>query len=225
MFRRLHAFYNPWFILPFLVWAVLGISLLLAFDRMILFSTVNLHHTALLDRIMIIMTKFGQAEGIIPVLLFMLVFRSCRNWWYILAAFVCNGAPAIFIQILKGIFNAPRPFEYYKADPGWIHFDAAWGHHLLHHSFPSGHAAGAFSMCCFLSMILPKRLSWLGTVVFFLALFICYTRMYLAAHFYADVYVGSLIGTTTTIFCFALMRRWSNQSFEIVPGYKKDIEP
>jgi membrane-associated phospholipid phosphatase len=39
--------------------------------------------------------------------------------------------------------------------------------------------------------------------------------MYLAAHFYLDIFVGSILGTLTTIFCFALMRRWSNRSFKI----------
>ncbi len=208
-----------------MIWAMIGVVLLVIFDRMVLFSTVNLHHTALLDTIMLIMTNLGDGIGIIPILLAMLVFQSCRNWWYLLAATICNGVPALLIQVLKGIFNAPRPFEFYKDDPSWIHFDARWGEHLLHHSFPSGHSAGVFSMCCFLSMILPSRFAWFGIVLFFLALLVGYTRMYLAAHFYADVYVGSLIGTTTTMFCFALMRRWSNRSFQIVPGMAYRNEP
>jgi membrane-associated phospholipid phosphatase len=216
MIRRLRAFYNPWFIIPFLTWAFIGAVMLLIFDRRALFSTVNMHHNDLLDIIMAGLTELGNGIGIFIMLISLLIFKSCRNWWYAIAAVVCNVVPAIVIQLLKGIFNAPRPFEYYKADAGWIHFNDAWGEKLLHHSFPSGHSAGIFSLCCFLALIVPPHRSGLGLVLFLLALLVGYTRMYLAAHFFADVYVGSMLGTTTTLFCFALMRRWSNQSFTIV---------
>ncbi len=216
MLRRLRAFYNPWFIIPFLIWAMAGAIMLLIFDRRILFGTVNMHHTDLLDVIMHALTEMGNGVGITVVLLLLLVFKSCRNWWYALAAVMCNVVPALVIQVLKGVFNAPRPFEYYKSDPAWIHFNNAWGEKLLHHSFPSGHSAGIFSLCCFLSLILPPHRSAWGLFLLFFALLVCYTRMYLAAHFFADVYVGSMLGTTTTLFCFALMRRLSNQSFTVV---------
>ena len=218
MIRHLRAFYNPWFVIPFLIWALLGAVLLLVFDRQVLFGTVNTHHTALLDTIMHVLTEMGNGVGISIVLLSLLVFKSCRNWWYFFAAIFCNVIPALLVQLLKGIFDAPRPFEYYKSDSSWIHFDPSWGEKLFFHSFPSGHSAGVFSMCCFLSLILPAHRSGWGLALFFFALLVCYTRMYLAAHFYADVYVGSLLGTTTTLFCFALMRRWSNRSFTIVTG-------
>lgn len=218
MIRHLRAFYNPWFIIPFLIWALTGAVLLLVFDRQVLFATVNLHHTPFLDMVMRGLTEMGNGVGIAIVLLSMLAFKSCRDWWYFAAAVVCNVVPALLIQVLKNIFDAPRPFEYYKTDPGWIHFDPSWGEKLLHHSFPSGHSAGVFSMCCFLSLILPSHRSGWGLALFFFALLVGYTRMYLAAHFYADVYVGSLLGTTATLFCFALMRRWSNRSFRIVTG-------
>ena len=163
-----------------------------------------------------VLTEMGNGVGIGIVLLSLLVFKACRNWWYFFAAILCNVLPAILVQILKGIFDAPRPFEYYKTDAAWIHFDPSWGEKLFHHSFPSGHSAGIFSLCCFLSLILPAHRSAFGLFFFFFAILVCYTRMYLAAHFYADVYVGSLLGTTTTIFCFALMRRWSNESYNII---------
>ncbi len=219
MIRRLRAFYNPWFIIPFLLWALLGALLLLIFDRRALFATVNLHHTDLLDSVMNLLTGLGNGIGIVIVLLALLVFRSCRNWWYAAAAIVCNLVPGILIQVLKAAFHAPRPFKYYSTMGGadWIHYSTAWGERLMgDNSFPSGHSAGIFSLCCFLSLILPAHRSAWGIFLFSMALLVGYTRMYLAAHFFADVYVGSMLGTTTTLFCFALMRRWSNQSFHII---------
>ena len=218
MLRHLRASYNPWFIFPFLVWVLCGAGLLMTFDRRVLFATVNMNHTPLLDVVMYWLSKIGET-GVPIILVSLLVFKSCRNWWYILAAAVCNGLPALLIQVLKSWFDEDRPFEWFanqKIAIDWIHFDPTWGDKLYHHSFPSGHSAGIFSLCCFLSMILPKRYTWMGVLLFILALAVGYTRMYLAAHFYADVFVGSIVGTTATLFCFAMMCRISNRSFIIV---------
>jgi membrane-associated phospholipid phosphatase len=120
---------------------------------------------------------------------------------------------------VKSFVDAPRPLEFYKQDilrnADWVHIREHWPH-LFHRSFPSGHAGGVFSLCCFLSMILPRGWGRAGLLLFFVALIVAYSRMYLAAHFYLDIFVGSLLGTVTTLFCFALMRRWSNRSFRIV---------
>lgn len=193
---------------------MIGALLLLIFGSPAIFTTVNTHHTPFFDRVMFAMTHLGDGNGIIVILAAMLLFKACRNWWYMLAALVCNGLPGLIIWLLKMAFAAPRPLTYFKNAP-WIHIKDNW-HHLYADSFPSGHSQGIFSLCCFLSLLLPKRFAWVGLILFFISLFVLYTRMYLAAHFYADVYFGSLIGTSTTLFFFALMRRISNQAFPAV---------
>ncbi len=198
---------------------LVGSILLMVFDRKQLFFAVNLHHTALLDNVMRAITEVGDGTGTTIILLMMAVlFKSCRNWWFVLAAAFCNIAPAILIQAIKSMVQAPRPLEYYKLEltenPTLIHIREHWPH-LFHRSFPSGHSGSVFSMCCFISMILPKGWGRAGLLLFFVALLVAYSRMYLAAHFYLDIFVGSILGTITTIFCFALMRRWSNRSFVI----------
>jgi membrane-associated phospholipid phosphatase len=205
--KRPFTSYNRFFLLPFLVWIVVGAILLIRFDRRVLFGAVNMNHTEALDSVMYALTNLGDGIGIIFVLLLLVAIPKLRNWWYAVAAIACNAIPAIIIQILKGVFDAPRPFEYYKGDDTWIHFSEAWGEHLHYHSFPSGHSAGAFSLFCFLSCLLPRRYQWVGIPLFLLALTVGYTRMYLAAHFYADVYVGSVIGTVVTLACFSFVRR------------------
>lgn len=220
MIRRLRAFYNPWYIIPFLIWALIGSVLLVIYDKRLLFSTINLHHTPALDSLMYMLTGLGNGFGISLILVCLLLFKSCRNWWYVIAACCCNILPALLVQLLKAIFQSPRPFAYFDKAGGseWIHHSSAWGERLMGNtSFPSGHSAGIFSVCCFLALILPAHRSAWGLVLFAMALLVGYTRMYLAAHFFADVYVGSLLGTASTLFCFAIMRRWSNQSFKIVP--------
>jgi membrane-associated phospholipid phosphatase len=165
-------------------------------------------------------TEIGDGVGSAVILLLLVIFfKSCRNWWFVLAAALCNIAPALLIQGIKSFVAAPRPLEYYKLeisrDPAWLHIRDHWPR-LFHRSFPSGHSGCIFSLCCFISMILPKGWTRAGLVLFFVAIVVAYSRMYLAAHFYLDIFVGSMLGTIGTMFCFALMRRWSNQSFRIV---------
>lgn len=198
---------NPWFFYPFLVWVGAGGAMLAFFDRKQLFEAVNTHHSEAADTFMQNITNFGDAQAIIPVLLMLIAVPKLRNWWYFIAAVVCSAVPALVIQILKGIFNAPRPFEYYKADSSWIHFSKAWGDMLYHHSFPSGHSGGAFSLFCFLALLLPQKYRWVGLPLFLFALTVGYSRMYLAAHFFADVYAGSIVGTVVTLVLFLLMKK------------------
>lgn len=216
LLRHLRASYNPWFMIPFILWMIAGILLFASFGRDELFRAVNQNHTPFLDTVMWCATFIGDGLGSAIILLsMMLFFRSCRNWWYVLAAVVCNIAPAILIQVIKNIVQAPRPFEYYKLDAAWIHYLDNWDK-LHHNSFPSGHSGSVFSMCCFLSMILPKGQLRIGLGLFVLALLVAYSRMYLAAHFYADIFVGSLLGTIGSVLCMALMRHVGKRSFRIV---------
>ena len=177
---------------------LVGGVLLGTYSRRQLFETVNTRHTEVLDAVMSTVTHFGNGVAIIGILLLLVAVPRLRNWWYAIAAVACNALPALAIQILKGIFNAPRPFEYFKNDPSWIHFSTAWGDVLYHHSFPSGHSGGAFSLYCFLALLLPPRHRWLGLPLILFALLVGYSRLYLAAHFFADEYVGSIVGTVLT---------------------------
>jgi membrane-associated phospholipid phosphatase len=195
---------------------LLGALLLMFSSRDVIFRTANLNHSDFLDYFMFGLTELGDGIAATVILLLMpAIFKSCRNWWFVLAALICNVAPALLVQVVKSLVNAPRPLKYYELDPSWIHLREHWPR-LFERSFPSGHSACIFSLCCFLAMILPKSVERWGLGFFILALLVAYSRMYVAAHFYADIFVGSLLGTLGTIFCFALMRRWSNKSFVIV---------
>ncbi len=198
--------YNPFFVYPFLVWLVVGGYLLANYSKEYLFSFVNSRHTPFLDDLMYGITHFGQAETVIPLLLFLLVFPSFRNWWYVATALVCNLVPMFTQQGMKAWFDEPRPLKYFS-DADWIHKLPHWPS-LYHHSFPSGHTEGAFSFFCFLSLLLyPSHRPW-ATLFFLLALLVGYSRMYLAAHFFADVYVGSMVGFVITTLCFLFMNEY-----------------
>lgn len=200
--------YNPYFILPFTLWAVIGGVLLTAFDAKTLFTFFNGHHTSVMDVIMYKITWIGEGVLSAVVLLSLLGMSSLRNWWYVSLALVCNIIPSLVItQLLKNAVDAPRPLNLFKGTT-WVHHEAIWPL-LLEHSFPSGHTCAAFSLFALLAMLLKKKYQAWGIVFFALALLVGYSRMYVAAHFFLDVYVGSIIGTVFVILVIFVMRKYS----------------
>ena len=87
----------------------------------------------------------------------------------------------------------------------------------MERSFPSGHTSAAFTLFCLVAILLPRPYRYWGVVFFILALLIGYSRIYLAAHFFLDVYVGSIIGTIFTLIVLAIMNSRAHLFF------KKDV--
>jgi membrane-associated phospholipid phosphatase len=181
------------------------------------FALINTHHSSFSDVLMYYTTWVGEGLTITIILLTLLGHASLRNWWYFTTALLCNVLPTIITQIIKNTVDAPRPLKYF-GEPQWIHMQADWPK-LFSHSFPSGHSTGAFSMFCFLSMLLPKRYRFVGFIFFLCALMVGYSRIYLAAHFLQDVYGGSIIGGLGALIIFAVMRRYQDVFFR-----KKDLK-
>lgn len=194
--------YNLYFIAPFLIWVVVGAILLLTQGDDTIFRFVNLHYSSFLDVLMKNSTVLGEGLFIAIVLLMLLAARSFRNWWYICTALMATVLPSVITQIVKRQIDAPRPLKHFS-NADWIHFLPGW-ERLMEHSFPSGHTCGAFSFFAFLSMLLPKPYRILGLVFFFLSLLVGYSRIYLAVHFFSDIYIGSIIGTSVAILAAVL---------------------
>lgn len=186
--------------------------LLCFFNRDILFATVNTNHTPAADMIFYYVSQMGEAYSIIICLLVLFGIQSFRNWWYFVAALVCNILPTITEQWLKHFFNSPRPLNYYN-HAAWIHVADGWPQ-LMSDSFPSGHSTGSFAFFCFLSFLLKERYRKFGILFFILALAVCYSRIYLAAHFFTDVYAGSLIGGSMCIILFSILRKYQYVFFK-----------
>lgn len=203
--------FNLYFILPFILWVIIGGALLLQYDQQTLFAFFNTHHSSIMDGIMYQITWIGEGTLSAIVLLSLLAVGSLRNWWYLALAIVCNIVPSLVItQLLKRSFDAPRPLNIFKGAT-WVHHEANWPM-LYEHSFPSGHTCAAFSLFALLAMLLNKRYKAWGLIFFILAILVGYSRMYLAAHFFLDVYVGSIIGSLFVILSIYVMRKFAKPS-------------
>lgn len=212
MLKRPTVSNNLYFLVPYVLWLIVGGIILAFFSKQMLFALVNTHHSSVLDVIMYYTTWMGEGATITIVLLLLLGLSSLRNWWYFVAALVCNVIPTIIEQSLKSYYNSPRPLNYFH-HAAWIHIAPNWPQ-LMNKSFPSGHSTGSFAFFCFLAMLLPEKYRKFGLLFFFMALSVCYSRMYLAAHFYEDVYVGSFIGGTVCVLLLSLMKRYQPYFFK-----------
>ena len=196
---------NEWFLIPFLIWIIGGGVALALFDHRSLFAVVNTHHNLVFDYLMVYVTKLGEGFLGIIIMLVLLFKKSFRNRHYFFAALLCNAIPAILVQIIKAYYNEPRPMAVFNK-ANWIHFLPQW-EVLMENSFPSGHTSAAFCLFAFLSMFLTKRFKKFGFLFFLLALFVAYSRLYLAAHFFLDVYVSSILGVSFTVFVIYFLQK------------------
>lgn len=195
-----------------MLWVIGGGIALFLVPKNQLFLYINTHYSRFGDVFMYYVTWLGQAELIIPVLLLLMVIPRFRNWWYFATALVSNLVPFFIQHYIKGLLNMPRP-QLVFSNPPRIHCLPDWPV-LLHSSFPSGHSEGAFSFFCFLSLLLSARYKKFGILFFLLALCVCYSRIYLAAHFFSDVYVGSIIGMAGTTLFFSIMAHYRGAFFK-----------
>ena len=141
-------------------------------------------HTPFLDKIMVFITRLGDA-GIIWIVLsivLLLIPKTRKSGAVMVVALVvdvllCN-------IVLKNLVARTRPY------------DVNTGVHLLvaklhDYSFPSGHTAASFASVTALYLAGEKKL-WKFALV--LACLIAISRLYLYVHYPTDVFGGILFG-------------------------------
>ena len=181
----------------------------LFFTKEQLFFAINMRYTTFTDVLMYYVTWLGEGWFITILLLLLFATPRLRSVWFLVTGTLCSIVPLIIQQFLKEYFKAPRPHSYFHGSTG-MHYLTNWPS-LVNNSFPSGHSEGAFSFFCLLSLLLPEKYRRVGYVFFLLALGVCYSRIYLTAHFFEDVYAGSIIGAVVTTIIFSVMAKYKDR--------------
>jgi membrane-associated phospholipid phosphatase len=196
---------------PFLLWVVTGAVLqIFFFSHEELFLAINQANTPWLDVMMTGVTYIGDGLTFGIMLAIILVLRKFRLFFNAAAILLIV---TVIVQTAKHFFNAPRPMRYF-GDTAVVH-TVKWVTVHSSCSFPSGHTTTAFAMFCFLALISKNKAT--GIVFMSMGLIAAWSRIYLAQHFFIDVYIGSIIGTLSSVFVFMLFdQRKINSSPEIV---------
>lgn len=146
----------------------------------------------------------GAVTGLVTLvsILFLLVARKPR---LALLLLVCALGTLVWMEVLKGIYERPRPTVVTHIDPpGGM-------------SFPSGHsmiaAALYLTLAVLVSRALPEKRLQRFTVAMgaSLALLVGVTRMYLGVHYPTDVIGGWTVGVTWALACGVVARRLGKQ--------------
>ena len=131
---------------------------------------------------------------------------------------------ALTTQLIKHIFNAPRPVTWFDLFMPDTQLPLVEGVKMNYwHSFPSGHTTSFFALafvaCILLTRITrqpryPRITGYLIQLVLFAAATVgAYSRIYLSQHFALDVFAGALVGTLITIVCYAVLYRYEGEKW------------
>jgi membrane-associated phospholipid phosphatase len=168
----------------------------LLFSKSTIYFTINHWHTDFTDVIFPYITDLGEGWTTIFICVVVVLFNY-RNAFLLATSYALT---SIIAQIIKPIFNAPRPILYFKDQLANIHL-VKGVQMLSHNSFPSGHTVTAFTTAV-VGTYLCRNKNW-GYLFLLSATLVGFSRMYLSEHFFEDVTGGSLLGVFLTIFWLA----------------------
>jgi membrane-associated phospholipid phosphatase len=181
------------FFIPYLVILTVCFIIKSTHSREEIYFAVNRHNYPWADTLAPYLTDLGNGWTTIALAVVLLFFNYGKSFLMV----VTYAVTSILAQIIKHIFDAPRPMLYFHNQLSQIHF--VKGVDMLSlHSFPSGHTVTVFSTAVLITYWCKNKL-W-GLPLLALAITVGYSRMYLSEHFFEDVTAGSVIGVITTVF-------------------------
>ena len=178
------------FLIPFLSLILIGFSMMLYQSKSELFIFTNNYHNPFFDDFFKLVTLLGDGMVCVFVVLLLLFFK----FRYAVLAALAFIYSSLVIQILKHLFNAPRPIKYFE-NIAPIHTIPGYPIHQWN-SFPSGHTASIFTLAVILTCLISNKLRhW---IILPLAMLTAFSRVYLAQHFMEDIIAGAIIAVILT---------------------------
>ena len=142
-------------------------------------AMVQTHRAAPLDRVMKVFTGLGRRDVVAGALLGVAVFDPIAGPATARFALAALVGTTLVVECLRISVGRPRP----GGEGG-----------RANASFPSGHAAGAFS----LAWVLSRRWRRLTPGWWALAAMVAWSRVYLDRHYLSDVACGAVLGVLCT---------------------------
>ena len=145
------------------------------------------------------------------VLLWLVIRKTGRNWWIALIGIALTVALAdsISVHCFKNVVMRYRPTHNLELE-GVLHI--VNGYHGGWYGFVSSHAANTFGVATFICLVLKHKAAWIGLMAW--AALVCYSRIYIGAHYPADIACGGLLGALCGYAAFRLYQ-WLCSKFPI----------
>lgn len=155
-----------------------------------LFMLINHATHPVLDAVMWWISELGRGDYAVFLVGMVLVAVQRKVHWVSLASLVVAAVLAgVLTSQIKSVVDRPRPLATLNNKVRVV------GEELRKRSFPSGHTSSAFALlvvaCRRMRQMRQKRAWGLGAV---LAGSVGYSRIYVGAHYPADVLAGALLG-------------------------------
>lgn len=203
---------KPFFIL-YLVLLSCCLIVKLTFTKEEIYFAVNERYSYWADFIAPYITDLGNGWTIVALSAFATLFNY-RVGFLLITTFLIT---SLWVQIVKFIFDAPRPRLYFEHQLSRLHF--VKGVQLLsHNSFPSGHTLTAFATGTLITYLVKNK-SWSILLIIY-GVMVGFSRMYLSEHFFEDVVAGSILGVITTIFWITWL---DNKKFLHSPKWNRGL--
>lgn len=171
-------------------------------DEAISKTMLKLHGNGFINQILKFFSMAGEAGiiwilSLISILIFVLIKRKK------LPIVLLSGALVLLIGwlfndfVLKILIQRVRPYNNTAAfGNAFIEFMYSINYHLPSgYSFPSGHSFSSFNAATTIFLYNKK----LGYFSYPVALIIAFSRIFLGAHYFSDVLIGSLLGVIFSI--------------------------
>lgn len=190
------------------IWWIVGAGFIISTTPEELFAPINTLHSPWADKIMVWITRLGEAPAIVGIgIMIILLKKGQYKLPEILLIIGILSLPSIVTSILKSWANAPRPLTVF-AGADWVHTVDGYKNNF-HRSWPSGHSTGAFAL--FFLLVREVHKYYAAILFFCMAMFVAYSRIYLSQHFFEDVYAGSIVGTAVPLICVLVYNNFQSR--------------
>lgn len=179
-----------------------------------LMLALNGHFTAYTDQFMYLYS--GKWEWIPFYLCIARALVKWRGWRQALVLLVTTGliitvCDQLCGHVVRNYFERPRPSN--PAGPIGDLIHIVNGYRGGPYGFPSCHAANAFGLAVFISLIVRERTVTAAMLIW--AVLTAYSRIVLGVHYPGDLLVGAITGSLVATAAWLAVRRWLARHDEI----------
>lgn len=201
---------NAYFLVPFFVVCIVSIASIFILGNSELYLFINQQYSGFTDFLFLSFTHLG--DGVIAGLfIFILMWVSLRE---ALTFLIITLLITLLVMLCRRYFfgDLNRPIIYLGEQ--FIRLVPGYTPPKLN-TFPSGHTATAFSVYFYLAILVKQKGIKFG--LFLIACTIGYSRLYLSAHFPADVVAGAMFAVLITLATYFYFRKikwpWIDRRF------------